>query len=76
MDEDDLSSSYDEANALELAYNMKMLMNPTLQRCFGKNLSVLLLITVRDIKEKHSDAYDYVDLPNTFWINRTRFWRA
>jgi hypothetical protein len=77
VNEDELSSSDDEAGAVKLVYDMQRLaVDSTLQRFFGKSSSAVLLTTARDIKKRYAEIHEYGDLPKTFGVKRPQFWAA
>lgn len=76
MDEDELSSSEDEAKIVNLVYDMqKFTVDPALrQRFFGKSSSAVFLLTARDLKQKYAEIHECGDLPRTFSPQRPEFW--
>jgi hypothetical protein len=73
VDNDALSSSDEEAGAVQLSYDMRKLsVDSTLQRFFGKSSGAVLLMTAMDVKNK----YAHEEAPKVFGVKRPEYWTA
>lgn len=77
VNEADLSSSDEEAGAVQLSYDMqKLAVDATLQRFFGKSSGAVFLMTAMDAKNKLVKPDDPPGTPKVFGVKRPEYWTA
>lgn len=77
VNEADLSSSDEEAGAVQLSYDMqKLAVDATLQRFFGKSSGAVLLRTAMDVKNKLAKNDEAGIIPKVFGVKRPEYWTA
>jgi hypothetical protein len=75
--ENDLSSSDEEAGAVQLSYGMqKLTIDSTLQRFFGKSSGAVFLMTAMDMKNKYVKRDEAGTMPKVFGVKRPEYWSA
>lgn len=75
--DDELSSSDEEAGAVQLSYGMqKLTVDSTLQRFFGKSSGAVFLMTAMEMKNRYVKRDESGTAPKVFGVKRPEYWSA